>query len=302
MLSAREIARLALKQNEQILISKFDEVSGLSDTIDEKGNPTLTIYVSSDNTKSLPSEVTVDLPDGSEIEIRTVIIGGLGNPEPQFHQIDSKVIDSLNTTGEHGSICCYVKKEDDPDFIGFVTAGHVFTRRKFIDFDGEIPIDQQRRVVKINGERVGRLVHQKMGYKQDIAIVRLEGEEAIGEQPLRFNQGFYEVDESDEGSAKHNIVAVSSEMRERSGYIIDTGVAMQINYANHPITLYNLCIIGSSSSPHESTTLSIGGDSGGCVYHKQTGRLVGMVIGGNNKFSFVTPLRKHLTNNNYKLY
>ena len=52
---------------------------------------------------------------------------------------------------------------------------------------------------------------------------------------------------------------------------------------------------------NKSTTVSSGGDSGSCVYHKQSGKMIGMLLGGNDTFSFVLPFEQTLKNNNFKL-
>jgi len=70
---------------------------------------------------------------------------------------------------------------------------------------------------------------------------------------------------------------------------------------NSPGYVHNIILIGSTNDRSSSQTVSVGGDSGNCVYRKETGRLIGMLLGGNRKFSFVLPLQETLNSFNFKL-
>ena len=70
---------------------------------------------------------------------------------------------------------------------------------------------------------------------------------------------------------------------------------------NVPRYVRNIILIGSTNNRSASMTVSKGGDSGSPVFHKETGRLIGMLLGGNKKFSFVLPLQDTFNSFNFKL-
>jgi hypothetical protein len=78
-------------------------------------------------------------------------------------------------------------------------------------------------------------------------------------------------------------------------------VSMKVNYGLSERIMRNIILIGTSKDKNQSTTISVGGDSGSCVYHKESKQLIGMLMGGNDKFSFVLPFEKTLVENNFKL-
>ncbi|MFX6036218.1 hypothetical protein ABTE74_22795, partial [Acinetobacter baumannii] len=62
----------------------------------------------------------------------------------------------------------------------------------------------------------------------------------------------------------------------------------------------NIISIGSTNDRTTSQSVSVGGDSGSCVYHKASGKLIGLLLGGNNKFTFVLPIQETLNSFNFK--
>jgi hypothetical protein len=81
---------------------------------------------------------------------------------------------------------------------------------------------------------------------------------------------------------------------------LDFNVSFEIKYFNSARFVRNIILIGSTNDRTTSKTVSVGGDSGSCVYHKDSGKLIGMLLGGNNKFSFVLPLQETLNSFNFK--
>jgi hypothetical protein len=82
---------------------------------------------------------------------------------------------------------------------------------------------------------------------------------------------------------------------------LDFNVSFEIKYFNSPKYVRNIILIGNTNDRATSQTVSVGGDSGSCVYHKETGRLIGLLLGGNKKFSFVLPIQETLNSFNFKL-
>ena len=248
---------------------------------------------------TIPKVLSVILNNGSIIKIPTEIIPNSGESKPHIGQATDELSDSISPT-YHGSICCIVDSTTNPNFKGVVTSGHVFTNGDFIDYGGVLG-ENQRRDGLLNGNPKLKLFFQQMKYNQDIAIAEVIDKSNLFDNYISFAKGFYQVSESDYNSNAPNVTIVSRQNNVRDAYILDINVSFEIKYFNSPRYVRNIILIGSTNDRATSQTVSTGGDSGSCVYHKETGRLIGMLLGGNNKFSFVLPLQETLASFNFKL-
>ncbi len=297
-LSKIEISRLAVIQNRDELLAKNPNIECVSDTLKD-GNSCVTIYVKDNQIGTIPKVLSVILNNGSIIKIPTEIIPNSGESKPHIGQATDELSDSISPT-YHGSICCIVDSTTNPNFKGVVTSGHVFTNGDFIDYGGVLG-ENQRRDGLLNGNPKLKLFFQQMKYNQDIAIAEVIDKSNLFDNYISFAKGFYQVSESDYNSNAPNVTIVSRQNNVRDAYILDINVSFEIKYFNSPRYVRNIILIGSTNDRATSQTVSTGGDSGSCVYHKETGRLIGMLLGGNNKFSFVLPLQETLASFNFKL-
>ena len=193
-----------------------------------------------------------------------------------------------------------VDSSTNPNFKGIVTAGHVFTYGDFFTYGGVLG-ENQRRDGLINGNPKSKLFFQQMKFNQDIAITEVTDKTNLLENYISFAKGFYQVSESDFNTNIPNITIASRQNNVRDAFILDFNVSFEIKYFNSPRYVRNIILIGSTNDRATSQTVSVGGDSGSCVYHKETGRLIGLLLGGNKKFSFVLPIQETLNSFNFKL-
>lgn len=296
-LSRVELARLAVNQNRDELMARYPNIESVSDTLKD-GNSTVTLYLSDHDSTAIPKEVSATLKNGSVIKVPTEVITGSGKGIPHVGQAGDELSDS-NSPTYYGSVCCLVSSVTNPDFKGLVTSGHVFTYGDFRDYGGVLR-DTQRRQALLNGNPSAQLFFQQMKFNQDLAIAELTDQASLPANYLSF-KGFYRVSESDLQAASPNITIASRGNKVRDAYILDFNVSFEIGYFNSPRYMRNIILIGSTNDRATSRTVSGGGDSGSCVYHKETGRLIGMLMGGNTKFSFVLPLEDTLNAFNFKL-
>lgn len=297
-LTAAELARLAIIQNRDELLARYPNIECVSNTMKE-GKATVTLYVKDDKTDSLPKEVSVSLKNGSIVKVPTELIPGAGEGKPHIGQATDELSDSYSPT-YYGSVCCLVDSTTNPNFKGIVTSGHVFTYGDFRDFGGVLGPDQKRDGL-LNGKPSTQLFFQQMKFNQDIAITEIRDKAAIPNDYLSFASGFYQVSESDLHTSAPNITIASRQNNIRDAYILDFDVSFEIRYFNTPRYIRNIILIGSTNDRTTSQTVSSGGDSGSCVYHTETGKLIGMLLGGNAKFSFVLPLQDILNAFNFKV-
>lgn len=293
-----EIARLAANQNRDELNAKYPNIECVSDTLKD-GNSTVSIYVKDNQIETIPKELSATLKNGSVIKVPTEIISDSGKAIPHIGQATDELSDS-NSSHYFGSICCMVDSTTNPKFKGIVTAGHVFTYGNFSDYGGVLG-DHQKRDGLINGNPKTKLFFQQMKFNQDIAILEVIDKTNLLENYISFTKGFYQVSESDFNSNTSNITVASRQNNIRDAYILDFNVSFEIGYYNSTRYVRNIILIGSTNDRTTSQTVSKGGDSGCCVYHKKTGKLIGLLLGGNNKFSFVLPIQETLNSFNFKL-
>lgn len=293
-----ELSRLAANQNRDDLLARHPNIECVSDTL-KNGNSAVTIYVRDSETAAIPKEVPATLKNGSVVKVPTEIIAGAGEGKPHIGQATDELSDSYSPS-YYGSVCCLVDSATNPGFKGIVTSGHVFTYGDFRDYGGVLSQQQQRDGL-LNGSPATKLFFQQMKFNQDLAIVEVTDRAKLPNNYLSFAGGYYEVSEGDLHTAAPNITIASRQNNIRDAYILDFNVSFEIKYFNTARYIRNIILIGSTNDRSTSQTVSAGGDSGSCVYHKETGKLIGMLLGGNTKFSFVLPLQDTLNAFNFKL-
>jgi len=296
-LSKTEISRLAANQNRDELLAKHQNIECVSDTLKD-GNSAVTIYVKDNQIENIPKELPATLKNGSVIKVATEIISDSGDGIPHIGQATDELSDT-NNPNFVGSICCIVDSATNPNFKGIVTSGHVFTKGDFINYGGVLG-QNKRRDTLINGFPKAKLFFQQMKYNQDIAITELIDKSNLLNNYISFAKGFYNVSDTDFNSNVPNVTIASRQNKIRDAYILDFNVSFEIYYKS-PKNIRNIILIGSTNDRATSQTVSTEGDSGSCVYHKETGRLIGMLLGGNKKFSFVLPLQETLKSFNFKI-
>ena len=297
-LSKSEISRLAANQNRDELLAKHPNIECVSDTLKD-GNSAVTISVKDNQIESIPKELSATLKNGSVVKVPTEIISDSGEGKPHIGQSTDELSDS-NSPNYFGSICCIVDSTTNPNFKGVVTAGHVFTYGDFYNYGGVLGQNQKRDGL-INGNPKSQLFFQQMKFNQDIAITEITDKTNLLDNYISFAKGFYQVSESDFNSNIPNVTIASRQNNVRDAYILDFNVSFEIKYFNSPKYVRNIILIGNTNDRATSQTVSVGGDSGSCVYHKETGRLIGLLLGGNKKFSFVLQIQETLNSFNFKL-
>jgi len=296
-LTKSEIARIAVEQNRDELLARHPNIESVSDTL-KNGESSVTIYVKDNHTDTIPKEVTATLKDLTVVKVPTEIISDSGEATPHIGQATDHLSD-VDNPNFLGSVCCLVDSTTNPGFKGIVTSGHVFTEGDFLNYGGVLS-QQQRRDTLINGIPKASLFFQQMKYNQDIAITELIDKTNLMDNYISFERGFYEVSESDFNAAAANVTIVSKGNNKRDAYILDFNVSFDIYYKT-PRNIRNIILIGTTSDRATSQTVSEPGDSGSCVYHKESKKLIGMLLGGNKKFSFVLPLEETLNSFNFKV-
>lgn len=299
-LSKIAIAQIAKVQNEEKLHEQFPAIEFVSDTI-KNGESCLTLYLKDNNTTGIPAFVFAVLNETTKIKVQTEIVSEMNSGKPHYAQLTNDIANS-QTRDFKGSVCCLVNHQNT-DVKAIVTSGHVFTNGVFEDLNGFVNTDQASPAIS-NGVTIGELYFQQMVPNQDIALIKLLPSTAIQSELKTFPNGFYPVSHVDTNSPVENVTILSRNNRERDAFIVDVDIRFRIYYAgsgDNGVIMRNLILIGSSADRTVSKTVSVEGDSGSCVYHKTSGKMIGILTGGNDRFSFVLPFEQTLIKNNFKL-
>jgi hypothetical protein len=289
------IAQLAKVQNEAKLLAKFSNIESVSETI-KNGDSCLRLYIKDDNTESLPEIVDVLLNERKIVKVKTEIVPNVGDGIPHYGQDSVNIVDS-NSPTYYGSVCCAVRSELYPSFKGVLTSGHIFTKGKYINYDGYVTTNNSRNALS-NNNPIGKLYYQEINPTQDLAIVELFENSNFSDNFLQFHD--HHECTIDDIISQEPVTVLSRNGNKRDAYIIDFNITRQIYYGINHKFVTNIILIGSSPDIEQSKTVSEGGDSGSCVYHK-SGKIVGMLLGGDKKFSFVLPFKETLQSNNFKI-
>lgn len=288
--SNAEIARLAIERNRESLKSEFPNITSISDAVNDMGQSeshVITIYLEDDNSKGIPDTLAVRMPDGTMREIRTEIVEDVGKGGIQFGYNDFIQTD---TNSMAGSICCLAGTRNGKSVL--VTSGHIYSDRRLINFGGWLDALHSKEV-RLNGRQIiGKWVFQQITYEQDIAFIELFNEASPDELTSFGHSGFYDI--TDDDVKKEEVTLISGISGERNGYILDHRTMWSVHYADGEQYKSNIIIVGSKPDRNTSISLSRGGDSGGVVIHKKTGSLIGIILGGNRKYTWVLPIKETL--------
>ena len=293
-----EIAKLAVQQNESFLKTKFPNILAVSDAVNDINlgdSHIIALYLKDNNSAGIPTNLIVKMPDGNSKVIATQIVADLGTPKIHYNQSADQVV----TTGGDftGSICCMVASVNDKEFVGLVTAGHIFSNGTLINKMGLLSHNDQL-PVDIGKETVGTWYFQQINSVSDIAIVKLKNSDTNGYFSFK-DKKYHEIKDSDVNTCKVTLRA--SESHQTEGFVLDYNLGFPIPYNDGEAKdMRGIILLGSANNRNDSKTISQGGDSGGCVYNTITNELIGIVLGGDEKFTYALPIKKILEQSNFK--
>jgi hypothetical protein len=296
-----DIAKLAVEQNQQYLRIKFPNIVSISDTVNDlnqKETHLVAIYLNDSNDVGIPGKLEARMPDGSIKTVSTEIVKDLGKSKIHFSQIDSFVSNTYSPD-YLGSICCAVSSNTDSNFKGIITAAHVLTDGRYDDSNNGILNPSQQSKIILDGKNSGIWFYKLLTYDQDLAIIKLNSNKTPSTNYLCFKNQFYTITDKDVKLTNPNVTIVSKN-KKKDAYIINYGIGLSLYYSNGEFYKNNIILIGSSNDPNNSKSISEPGDSGGCVFIKDSMQLIGILLGGDNKFSYVLPIADALISNNFQ--
>ena len=291
-----DIAKLAVEQNQQYLKIKFPNILSISDTVhdlDKTESHVIALYLKDNNTAGIPDKLEVKMPDGSIKTIATEMVKGVGIGKININQKDE-----IRNDDSNGSICCIVETEDGVKMV--VTAGHVFSKGNSINFGGELHISEQTPAL-INKKIGGNWFFQIINFKNDVALASINSFIADEAYVSFKSKEHYEVTDKDVQKTSVKVISNISDPKVRDAFILDYNTAWEVPYDDRKVSKNKVIVIGNERSRLQSKTVSQEGDSGGCVYEETTGNLVGLILGGNDRFTWVLSLKEIFEKFNFRL-
>lgn len=285
-----DIARLAKEQNEQFLYAKFPNILEVSDAVHDLNSTAshvISIYLKDDVTAGIPDRLEAVMPDHTVSVIGTEIIKNNG------HGSINSAAPGIRNGRSFGSVCCMVRTDEGENKVA--TAGHVFSMGNATNFGGVL--EPKDRVAAKLETHDGQWYFQVINSKTDFALAGFE--ELPDTISIRSFGGHYKVGDADVKNTEVELFSTVS--GSRTGFILDYNTAWDIDYDDKEVTKNNIILIGSTKDRNTSRTLSERGDSGGCVYEATSGKLVGLILGGNRAFTWVLPIDELLERFNYKI-
>jgi hypothetical protein len=225
------------------------------------------------------------------------VIKGRGIPTIHLSQEDT--VAGVGFPLDVGSICCIVESRRKPDFLGIVTAGHVYTKGEFLTDNNTFLDASLQSKVTFNGIVQGKWFYKQLLDNQDLIVVQMDPGITVDsfDKLIRFNDQYYCVSDADIGNTE---VTIQARDQQYKAYVLDHGVKKYpIRYGNGTFEKNDLILIGNDRNRQNAKPVSQPGDSGACVYVEVGGQkqLVGILLGSDVNFTFVLPVKDTLSPN-----
>lgn len=283
-LTGRQNAQLAINQNKEKLLTAHPNIKLIMPSYcvnNGARTPCVDIGITDNNKQSIPPVLNYKNADDTDAQIKTRIISNFGNAKPQTGR--GEFISNENSKTFLGTVACLVKNNLDEIFA--LTCNHVLTNGDFAD-----PGNLGDNVVEFafgNFRNIGTWQQGKMDNETDAALVSIDN--PLQTFPNDVSTDIYTVTEDDCSLTEVELVgAISNTQR---AFIIHTDQSIPVDYNNKTIEMDNLVSISATTNHLNFTAPTQHADSGALVYHAQTRRTIGMIIGANEQFSFIIPMK-----------
>jgi hypothetical protein len=286
--SKEDIIHLAVIQNEAVLKRNFQNIVFVHAVADKgAGNQAVGIFLSDTNDNQIPLKVQVHMPDGNNHVVNTIVIKGLGKTKAHFANSPTGSVALSSAQSYTGSACCILQDPSDSTNNFMLTSCHVLT-------DGDLanPLDNTNNEnVTYNGDIIGTWAFGSITSFGDYATVALKDDFDIENSGLTYPKGTRDINGDIDLNAPFYI---KSQFNDGSKGAYFHGLVcnkISIEYdLGHSQVYDKIMMLNDSKAINGGKTLTQGGDSGGAVYDGSNS-LVGIIVGGNDVFSYAIPVK-----------
>lgn len=286
-LTESDIVNLAIAQHEQVLKSRFRNISFVKDSlsvINGKEEPVLAIYLYDDNTTGIPDKVPVRLPNGNTRFVLTEIIPEMDVGSPTV--LDGGLAGHFSRSYV-GSVCCVVNYNNDQKCL--LSNCHVFT-----EGDLKNPLFEVDDVkVYYEGKAIGKWIYGSISPKGDFAIASIDDYDRFADDnEIETFSALRDVTHEKFASLPVTVRGNTSKIVSKA-FIVDVvpdKVKIAYNYGQD-ISFNTAILIGNSPNRTTCRPVTDFGDSGGAVYDANQ-NLIGIITGRNRRYTIATPLHE----------
>ncbi len=278
-----ELVAKAIDQNEEI-IDKWG-ASGVSiGSLEYKGKTSKGIVLGFDDSPSLkiPESIKATLDSGRTLNVPIRVIYNQG--ETGILAGPGGIVYAEGHPGIKGTLTCLVKNEDGK--TNWLTCCHNLNGGA-----SRVPDNYKgKEIMHSENAPLGEWGYAKLNSRYDIALVETDetSENIDNKIPSSFNSiSMYKGDEILDKSVE--IFGITS--KHKKGIVFSRRATKTVRYDDgNEIKLENLLVLTNPESNNNLQTISKQGDSGAPVWDKDN-NLVGMVVAGNSKFTYVIPMK-----------
>jgi hypothetical protein len=285
--NAYDIAKTAKIQNADALSKTDGYIDCIADVItNEIGQtePVLYVTLKGKVLPGFPEQKEVYLDKNITIKINVKPIQDLGIATLHIKNADSIGPFSDKDTG---TVCCLVVNQDDIAKQFILTCGHVVTDDELLNLDEQNSINS----VFIKGNDIGYVNKCIMGDGNDFALI------APKDSSNLITSGFNTFPKQLQDEDRGKFVKIMSNTGQKTGYISFLGFSQSFDLKNKKtLDFNNLIAISKTSDINNFETVTVPGDSGSAVLIGNI--LVGMIVGGDKRFSYAVPVYDFFNDNN----
>jgi hypothetical protein len=286
--SYSSIIDAAIAQNQQ-LFNNADVVGGpMHGQLLKNGHwvDCVDVHLKTNNSAAIPAQVTAKLDSGQSVTVPVKVVAGLGDAVALSNQGSS--VDATRTPAYQGTICCRVQDNSGNQFL--LTCSHVMTGGSSTNSFGEItpPV-----AAEVGGFPNFQFTWAKCDINYDMALL------APGDGSFSYVISPGKPRALTAKDLSKTITIVPQGGVKKTGKVVNycSKDLIPIKYTDRFSGMANLIVLANvitNDDQIDYQTLSAPGDSGACVYD-EANNPVGMIIAGDQKFSYAISLTQILT-------
>ena len=237
-------------------------------------------YLLDANRTTVPSLIRTELNSGRKVDVATYTVINV-DAIPRIH-FDP----GLTIQNGRGSICCLLGHIDKPDSLYALTCSHVLTDGSMIDKGGDMS-GSMTETIRVCRRVNGQWIYGLRDTEFDIALIEADTARLTHEYTFVPTLNRFPASTAFE---KRRVMLHSQQSEPAEGFILAVNESVDMQYTDETPMLHNLLEIGNTTDDQSSQAISIGGDSGALLYDADTNEPIGMVVGGNARFTYAIPL------------
>lgn len=269
---------------------KIVSVSTFFSEFDGKLINGIKVGLEDNNASGVPATLTIVLPDGNTKNVPIEKEFNLGSPVLTSLRSGDSIRNSLDTSGNFGSVGIPLQDPDTGD-VFFCTCYHVINQEGH--WQSWRPFKKAEVTIRtLNNEKRGTITLAVLNHLLDVALVQVDQGEKIDTD--FWNKGnikqWRSVHWGDRGKTEVAVRGAKSSVI-RKGTVSDSGVAfMNLRYPyGHLHDLFDTIRLQGKKQDGTLGPISDEGDSGALVVASDN-KAIGLIVGADNQYSYAIPI------------